>query len=262
MEIKFLTNERYKEVIPEPQPAANVFPEWFGKMKVPGKKCPLGFASRDNPFDIQYRKNVDPSSNITGCPGIADFLKYGYVIPAWDNFVFREYEGDLVINWTDNVFRSKMAFHGTNQYPTMPKESHPLYSFIKIQSPWVVKTSPGVSIMITHPVWHRNKNFTSSTGILHTDASPFAIPWFFEWNYKPKSGIDLDGMDTENQIVERGTPLMLIIPFYRNNYESVVEYVSDSEFDRLEKVQNIRTNSISNNDVYSKLRKTIGKLFR
>lgn len=263
LEIKFLANEKFREVIPEPQPASNLFPKWFGEMKRSGKKCPVWFANKDNPFDIGYRKIVDTTTNVTGCPGITDFLRYGYIIPAWDNFIFREYDGAISINWTDDYVKSKAGFHGSHQYSTIPKESQPIYDcFIKIDSPWIIKTSPGVSVLITHPVWHRNNTFTTASGILHTDKTPFKIPWFFEWNHKIQNGMDLETMDLKNQVIEKGTPIMLIIPFYRNTFNSSIEYVSGSEFERLSLIQEVSTTSLFNNDVYAKLRRTIRKLFR
>lgn len=262
MEIKFLANEKFKEVIPEPQPAEKLFPEWFSQMDiVKTSKCPFRFKSKDNKFDIVDSRGGDKQKNITGCPGVADFLKYGYIVPAWDNFVFREHEGNLVVNWTDQYYESSIGFHGEQQYPTMPEK--PIYkSFMKITSPWIIRTPPGVSVMLTHPVWHRNKNFTSATGIFHTDASPLNLPWFFEWNYKVESGMELESMNTSEQIVARGTPLILVIPFYRHNFTSSVEYISDVECNRLGHLQEVNTHSLFNTHPYHKLRKTIGRLFR
>lgn len=264
LDIKFIANEKFREILPEPQPSSNLFPQWFSEMRNSSSgKCPLGFSSPNNIWDIQYRKNVDTTTNVTGCPGITDFLKYGYIIPAWDNFIFREYNGDITVNWTDNYVESKAKFHGNQQYSTIPKESQPLYDcFIKIDSPWIIRTSPGVSVLITHPVWHRNNTFTTASGILHTDETPFNVPWFFEWNHKIQNGMNLETMDLENQIIGKGTPIMLVIPFYRNKFDSSVEYVSGSEFERLGRIQEVRTTSLFNNHAYAKLRKTIGKLFK
>lgn len=264
LEIKFLTNEKFREVIPEPQSAEKLFPEWFTKMeKVKTKKCPFRFSDPNNPFNIELKRGGDELTNITGCPGIADYLKFGYIVPAWDNFIFREHQGNLVVNWTNQYYGSNIGFHWERQYHTMPHESKPIYNnFTKITSPWIIRTSPGVSVMLTHPVWHRNKSFTSATGIFHTDAAPLNLPWFFEWNYKVNSGLDLESMSSEDQIVERGTPLILVIPFYRNNFTSSVEYISESECNRLGHMQDIKTHSLFNTHPYAILRKSIGRLFK
>lgn len=264
MKINFLTNEKFKEIIPEPQPAEKLFPEWFAQMDIiRTKKCPFKFRDPKNPFDLEYRRGGDVDNNICGCPGIADYLKFGYIIPAWDNFIFRDYEGSLVVNWTDEYYGSSIGFHGENQYYTMPENSKPIYKhYTKITSPWIIRTSPGVSVMITHPVWHGNDNFTTASGIFHTDASPLNLPWFFKWNYKVNSGVDLETMDASNQVIETGTPIMAVIPFYRNTFTSTVEYVNGSEWNRLGHMQTVLTHSLHRTDLYSKLRKTIGKLFR
>ena len=264
MEIKFITNQKFKECIPEPQPAEKLFPEWFAKMDiVRTSKCPFRFKNNRNPMEIEYRRGGGQNNNISGCPGIADYLKFGYIVPAWDNFVFRELEGGLAVNWTDEYYGSTLGFHNEYQYQTMPEDSKPIYKhFTKISSPWIVRTSPGVSIMITHPVWHGHDNFTTATGIFHTDASPLVLPWFFKWNYKINSGMDLETMDENQQIIETGTPIMTIIPFYRNNFKSTIEYVDDKECDRLGHMQEVLTHSLYRTDAYAKLRKTIGRLFK
>jgi len=264
VEIKFLTNEKFKECIPEPQPAEKLFPEWFAKMdKVKSKKCPFRFKNKDNPFEITYQRGGEESNNISGCPGIADYLKFGYIIPAWDNFIFREHEGGLLINLTDDYYDSTIGFHGEHQYHTMPEDSKPIYNhYTKITSPWIIRTSPGVSVMITHPVWHGNDNFTTATGIFHTDTSPLNLPWFFKWNYKIKSGMELESMDSKQQVITTGTPIMTVIPFYRNSFESSVEYINEVECQRLGHMQEVLTHSLYRTDLYAKLRKTIGRLFK
>lgn len=262
LKIHFYAKERFKDIILEPQPAEKMFPKWFSLLeKKSVSKCPFKFVN--GPHDPWAIEPKNEDANLKGCPGIVDFLKQGYLIPSWDNFVFRDDgRGSLVVNWTDDSFGNKYGFHGPEQFSTMPQDSMPRYGYwSKIFSPWIVRTDPGVSCLITHPVWHRNNNFTTATSVMHTDKVPLNIPWFFEWNYKVKSGYDLETMDLKNQVVEKGTPLMLIIPFYRKKFQSSVEYVSDTTFDRYCHMKEYHTHSLKNNDLYSTFRKSLGKLF-
>jgi hypothetical protein len=258
LEIEFICREKNKDIIPEPISADRMFPNWFAEMPKQSK-CPFAFTRENNLFDIEHNHR----GNVTGCRGIVDFFKLGYVIPSWDNFIFRENEdGSLYVNWMYTGNDTAYNRHGQHQYETMPNK--PIYGhFGKIFTPWLIKTSPGVSCLVTHPVWHKNTSFTTTTGVFHTDQCPMEIPWFFEWNYKIQSGMSLEDMNVDKQTIDVGDPLILVIPFYRKNFSSVTKYVSSDEFDRLRKSIFYKSIPLMRfNDPYSKFRKTIGRLFK
>jgi hypothetical protein len=142
-------------------------------------------------------------------------------------------------------------------------ENKPIYDhFGKIYTPWLVKTDPGVSCLVTHPVWHRNNSFTTTSGIVHTDITPLQLAWFFEWNYKIQTKMNVDNLDIENQVVPKGEPIMLIIPFYRKKYSSHINYVSTTKYDTLRRAgQNTTHTTIGGYCPYKDFRKKIGKLF-
>jgi hypothetical protein len=258
LEIQFICKESHRDIIPEPVSADKAFPNWFAEMPKQSK-CPFAFLTEDNIYDLKHNRR----ENVAGCRGIVDFLKLGYIIPSWDNFVFREDEdGSLYVNWLYSGEDTNYSMHLEDQYQTMPNK--PLYGhFSKITTPWLVKTSPGVSCLVTHPVWHKDTPFTTSTGVFHTDKSPMELHWFFEWNYKIQSGMSLEDMDVDNQTVDVGDPIVLIIPFYRKNFSSVTKYVSSDEFDRLKRSIFFNTHPLMKfNDPYSKFRKTLGRMFK
>lgn len=254
LEINFFCDEKYEGLIPEPVASYKSFPKWFSKLQ--GKdKCP--FVLGENKLQLG-KSNQD----IKGCPGIIDSLKNGYIIPSWSEFIFREMDtGGLFVNWIDNSgYENSYSTHEQEQFSTMPNK--PLYNhFGKIVSPWTITTSKGVSCLITHPVWHRITKFTTVTGIFHTDKSPLNIPWFFEWNYKITSGMEVETMDIQNQIVEIGDPLIQIIPFYRKNYKSNIQYVSTNKISRLINLQKTSTIEVVSKCPYTKFRRTLGNLF-
>jgi hypothetical protein len=258
LEIQFITKEKNKGIIPEPILADKAFPNWFAEMPK-GSKCPFAFIHEHNPFDIEHNTR----KNISGCRGIVDFLKLGYIVPSWDNFVFRQKEdGSLYVNWMYTGEETLYVKHEEHQYETMPNK--PMYGhFSKISSPWLVKTSPGVSCLITHPVWHKKTSFTTSTGVFHTDVAPCELNWFFEWNYKIESGLDLETMNVEKQTVDVGDPIILVIPFYRKKFSSVTNYVSEDKYAWLKNIIYYKTKPLMRfNDPYSKFRKNLGRLFR
>lgn len=265
LDIEFITFREYEGSIPEPQSAIKRFPQWFSQLKSPSKKsrCPFGFKSKDNLYDIELK---DVNTTIKNCLGIQDFLKTGYIIPSWCHFIFREdVNGGMYINWVESPFPTSYHAHHLDTFKDI--KNPPNYdSFHKIETPWIIKTGKGVSCLITHPVWHRNNIFTTSTGIFHTDVSPLNIPWIFEYNQKINSGLSLDredGFNSNIQVIEKDEPIMLIIPFLRKEFKSKVEYVDQCEFNRLGHTQLYQTHhGINFESPYGKFRKKIGNLFR
>jgi len=258
LKISFKTSKNFEGIIPEPIPAYKCFPEWFSSLPKSTSKCPFA-AFGENIYNLQY----NPKNGIGGCLGIQDFLKFGYIIPSWSSFVFREdFDGKLYVNWVGNPVPTNYTIHGSEQFSTM--KNPPLYDhFGKIDTPWIIETSPGVSCLITDPIWHRNKNFTTSTGIFHTDKSPLGLPWFFEWNYKIDSQMSLgEDFSLEDQVIDVNQPLILIIPFYRKNFESKVQYIDGDEFTKMKLIQCAKTHKITVDGPYRKFRKMLKILFK
>ena len=248
--ITFYTVENFK-LHPQPIPAYKQFPNWYGEsFKSSSKsKCPF-----KNFFDSQ----IETDKKISGCPGITDYLKTGYIIPAWTDFIFRNIDNKLVINWGANANISYGSVE-EDQFPGINKNKKPLYgAFHKINTPWIIKTSPGVSCLILHPDWHRNDNWKSSSGILHTDKIPVNLNWFFEW----KKELSENSFNEEIQVINHGTPLMLIVPFKRTKFQSNIEYISYEKFKCMEdQNKEFLSNKIYTKSLYTKLRKNIKNLF-
>jgi len=260
LKINFYCNEKYKNRIPEPVAASKCFPDWFSRLPLDNKKLKYDV----NPQNIYEILADNSKANVKKCLGIQEFLNTGYIIPSWADFIFREQEdGNLYVNWMENYYDKTLYLpHLNRQYHTMPNK--PIYGhFGKIFTPWIIKTDPGVSCLITHPWWHRNKSFTSSTAIMHTDFTPLIIPWFFEWNYKIETKMEIKNIDVEKQIVPKNEPLVLIIPFYRKTFSSKINYISEDKMNNLDYAQlHLTHDSTGSQCPYKNFRKTIGKLFQ
>lgn len=258
LKVDFYCDEKYKDRIYEPIESSKCFPNWFSNL--PLKTKSRYSAVNNNPYELEIARN---DLNLKTCPGITDFLKTGYIIPSWCEFIFREQDnGSLHVNWVENYYDStRYEFHTQDQYETMPNK--PIYGhFAKINTPWAIKTDKGVSCLITHPVWHNNKLFTTATGVFHTDVSPLIIPWFFEWNYKIKNKMSVDNIDLENQVIPKGEPIILIVPFYRKKYTHKTNYVSEIQMRSIAGSQdNLTKDSVMTKCPYTQFRKNLGKLF-
>ena len=86
--------------------------------------------------------------------------------------------------------------------------------------------------------------------------------WFFEWNYKIQTGMNTDNINIENQVISKGEPVILIIPFYRKNFTSKINYISQEKYDNLNRIQtNMTSDSIGGECPYKNFRRNLGKLF-
>ena len=45
---------------------------------------------------------------IKKCPGVQEILKTGYVLRSWEDFVFREEDGFLYVNWLMTIVIIRM----------------------------------------------------------------------------------------------------------------------------------------------------------
>jgi hypothetical protein len=267
-EITFYTVDAYKNTIEEPKPCYKNIPEWYARTSKNNRK------SGNCPFKSMVA-NPAPKTNIKTCPAIFDYLTTGYIIPSWDNFIFRNIENSLAVNWERDCMHEDSAYKIFGTHPTehqidgmIKTEEKLLYGgFHKILSPWFVKTPPGISLYLTNPSQYRDKRFTSVDAVIHPDENPISLQWFFEWN-QPIVETTLDNpdfslIDVKNQVIKLGTPLMLIIPFRREHIKYNVEYLTKERYNSTVIQPSKRyTQDWFGDNMYNKFRKNIGRLFR
>jgi|TARA_B100000035_G_scaffold302616_1_gene300393 hypothetical protein len=265
-QIKFFTSSEYSGLVPEPIPTYKQFPEWYSKLETTRGK----WHRKEGAPSLLHSEKLN--RNAKGCPGITDFLKQGYLIPAWCDMVVRKtpqnkyvvqqvYDSHLPID----LRGQEMKVHSPDQFSTIPERDlpHSGGEWLKMFAPWIIKTSPGVSILITNPIWHRDTRFTTATGVFHSDSTPFLTNWMFEWNVDiPTRFTEPNNIDEDLQIIREGTPLMQIIPFKRQKYNSSIEYISNQEIDHM-RSQFLRNthNSKPSRCPYTRFRSSINKLF-
>lgn len=261
MEIDFYCIDVYRDDIPEPVAACKDMPKWFRDTEnLTKSKCPFAFNSDTSVTNIV---------NIKNCPAVFDYLTTGYIIKAWDNIMVRNLDGNLHLNWEKACLHAEMGedifkTHQTSiQMPGMCGDNEPLYhGFHKLLSPWFVKTPPGVSLYITNPSQYRDKRFTTLDGVIHPEEKPITLQWFFEWNKELPLNVDENEFDSKNQIIKKGTPLIMIIPFKRDEYKSQVNYLSPDDLYKTCKQATIRyTHDWFGNSLYNQFRRKIGRLF-
>jgi len=293
--ITFYANEMYDGNLDRIYPAYKHFPQWYGKSKKTSK-CPFAsfFQEKTNDLDFEENSKIELSNlseiinnfhqksrqqifsssklisnpqklmrdtTVVNCPGITDFLKTGYVIPAWSDMSFRKHENQVIFNSSDQFPDVHHGVHIFDQYKGMDEIQLPLVGgFHKVSTPWMMKTSPGVSVIITHPYWSRNKSFTSVSAVVHPDKTPVQLKWFFEFNQELPNTPDI--VDMNQQIIKRGTPLILLIPFKRERISHEFSYLSSKDMEKMYRNATSKTLSWISDTLYNKARKQIGNLYK
>jgi len=192
-EIKFFTEFDFIET---PKPAIKYVPEWY-------KKTPAD-------IDINSGGSIYKASDkrtFKKCIPFLDSMTSGYIHELWaDLQIIKNKE----ITWKDtlptNIFEYK-DFESIGHMDVPVGYSKTVYSF---KHNLYIKTPPGYSVIITQPFNRTDLPFYALTGIVDCDVEPMfpgAYPVFLK--------------DEFDGIVQRGTPMLQIIPFKREEWHSV-----------------------------------------
>ena len=203
-QIEFRADPKLIGIIPEPVPANSFIPKWFSKM-------PL--KSDEN------NDSVAGNVSMKTCPGIIDAFSLGYVVPSWCDFsIHLKQDGQNTVetNWKPPMFdifspemSKKYQFDSTDEKV-----------FIRIITPWTIKTSEGTSTLITNPKWRPELNHKVYEGVVDTDV--FYQRVHFVIVMKKYTTLE----------IKKGDPLCQIIPFSRDPWTSKI--VGETEQDLLD----------------------------
>jgi hypothetical protein len=189
---------------------ANLNP-FFPTFNIIKTKIPQWY--RDSDFFIPEEK-IDSRKNkkwenkgVKTCVPFLDSLTFGYCFElATDIFIGKDHEGYPYINWKDGspAPASERKNDPNDKIPT--PSGHYNAHFIWL-TPSVFKLPNGYSALITHPLNRFDLPFTTMSGIVDADSTMHKgnIPFFIKK--------DFEGY------IEKGTPIMQILPFKRDNWE-------------------------------------------
>jgi hypothetical protein len=190
--IEFATQEEYLNI---PQPAKKYVPEWYKKAEkfVKGKHK---VADQDG-----------PSTTIKLCVPFLDSLISGYMVELWQDVeVYKNDSGLARINWaTEPKVASQRSSEQMQGFPKPPEYDDQDFTW---SFHFCFKTPPGYSVIFTHPLNRLDLPFYTLTGIVDSDEviSDGNIPFILR--------NDFEG------IIPKGTPIIQIIPFKRDNWEA------------------------------------------
>lgn len=187
--------------IPSPVPAIKSAPYWFKAIKPQVDGHPQsGTAKRCVPF--------------------LDALSQGFIIPLWADMFVRAVGGEITIDFPrDFPQQQSIDQHSKDQLAGHPLECTPYGSLLlKFINPWLVKTEPGISCLFTSPQNHMETRFKLVDGLVDTDTYANSVNLPFIWT----------GGDGEF-FIQRGTPLVQVIPVRRETFDLDVRVASDEE---------------------------------
>lgn len=194
----------------KPLPASSLIPQWW-KNETPYQ------IDEKNPTGGKFRmlNGIAPNVTFKKCTPMLDGLTSGYIITLWAD-IFIEWNNAIPnISWrTENPIFSA---HGpsSERVPAPPGYSN--YVF-KYHNTWIPITPKGYSVLVTSPFGYQDSPLRCIPAVIDSDTSRLDLspPMWLSNNFEG--------------IVEKGTPLLQIIPFKRDDWESDTEYFVDDEW--------------------------------
>ena len=205
--IKFVPRNLPSEVEPAPIPASKAIPDWFKKI------------SPEFPGDGHKRSR----GTVKRCLPYIDAMSSGYIAELpWDLEV-AWVNGDQMVFWASNHTTDKLVdLDPPHRSKGLPEPYGYSSNVWRINLPSVTYTPSGHSILVTHPMNRYDLPFLAISGVVDSDKSHVAMTA----NVYIRS--DFEG------IIEKGTPVLQIIPFKRDNWN-----METGEFDIKENIKHL-----------------------
>lgn len=200
------TNEIDHEILPHPVPAAKAIPSWY----------------KNIPSIVEDDNGTKSRQTVKRCVPFLDALTQGYILYLQaDIGVQIKENGEFVLYDRDGKNVNPVDFHNKAQIPYTPYDDKYPFSetTMKWLSPWHIKTPPGWSCLFTSPLNHFEPRFKMIDGIVDTDSDPLDINFPFVWTVLEKG----------EYIIEKGTPMVQVIPFKRETIEMEVTTMTEEE---------------------------------
>lgn len=194
----------YNPSLDIPRPAKAYIPDWY-------KKSPKHIDGSDKlSIDSKYTKG---NKGIKYCVPFLDGLTHGYIAELWSDVqVIRHPEGPQ-LGWSTDL--NVIAIRDPQGFEKLPTPAGHLDIHYVWKNPYIIKTPPGYSCLITHPLNRFDLPFTTLSAVVDSDSvmPPGNMPFYLRE--------DFEG------IIPAGTPIFQIIPFKRDDWKS--EFSEDLE---------------------------------
>ena len=197
------------EVQIKPYPAVKQLPKWFTDAK--SYEDIVGYPQDGK---LHFR-NTRSNSTFKKCSPILDSLSAGYIIALWADVMIEQQNGFPEIFWKTQADLFKLHSLSSRDIPAPPGYDQVVYNYLNC---WIPQTPKGYSCLIISPLGYNNSPFRTIPAIVDTDSSTQELV-FPMWI---KSGFE--------GIVEKGTPMVQITPFKRDDWTSTFDYYENEEY--------------------------------
>jgi hypothetical protein len=198
----------------------NTFDVDLEQPKLASKLIPNWYKETQSYINSEKKPSVDETTTATikRCMPVFDAMTAGYIIelPA-DVFVSIK-DG---VQWFDWADFGLVGFH-----PIVQAKNHPAkkpFAYPKWINPWSIKTPQGYSTLFVQP-FHRESVFTILPGIVDTDIYTPPVNFPFVINDPTFEGL-----------IPRGTPIVQVIPFKRDNWK--MELGNKKDLEAMKKIE-------------------------
>ena len=199
------------EVQPKPYPAVKQLPDWFLDMDPYSDKSRIDFP---NDGKLHFRSRI-ANATYKKCVPLLDGLSAGYIVPLWTDVMVEQNNDFPVLYWKTQ--KDVFSLHGESSEQIVPPTGYSNIVY-KYSNCWIPQTPRGYSCLIVSPLGYGDLPFKAVSAIVDTDKSTLELV-FPVW---VKTGFE--------GIVEKGTPMVQIIPFKRDDWESTFDYYEDGEY--------------------------------
>ena len=211
------------DVQPKPYPAVKQLPKWFTEASPYSTMA--GYPLDDK---LHFRSRT-ANATFKKCTPLLDGISSGYIIPLWADVMVEQNNGFPEVYWKtkNDVF----SLHGepSREIPSPVGYQQVVY---KYHNTWIPQTPKGYSCLITSPLGYNDLPFKAVPAIVDTDSSTLELV-FPMW---VKEGFE--------GIVEMGTPMVQIIPFKRDDWESTFDYYEDGEYHNVIQEKNFNSTMV------------------
>lgn len=192
--IKFFTKADFLSI---PKSTKTFMPDWY--------KQTAKFSDNSKSYKILQDGNVN--TTIKACSPFLDALTSGYSYELWQDLQVTQGPVGPELLWrTKPDVAETRSSHISGKLPI--PAGHSSVHFIW-KSPYLTKTPPGYSILLTHPLNRFDLPFTTMSAIVDSDCvmSGGSVPFFVKEGFEG--------------IIPKGTPIFQVLPFKREGWQSV-----------------------------------------
>jgi hypothetical protein len=141
---------------------------------------------------------------IKACPPVLDYLCTGYIIPLHSD-MFAHEESDDFCSLQCNLDIPIVDYHSKEQVKTSHFEDRTSYKLI---NPWTIETPKGYSCLFMKPFYSDTGSIEVLPAVVDTDVyHNINFPFYINKEIK------------EGDIWTRGTPIVQVIPFKREEWK-------------------------------------------